>query len=557
MSANSSQFAASPYRVFLSDVHGQGDVFDYLVQEKFGIVEKIVIDASEHDDSRAGVLRHYLLPRQRTVDAEYSAVSDVVIMMDLLLTFKNERRFWPVCVDAFVNCSWLLPVVDQCAIQAEVSEVDLEAVSRLDAFDRISVCNLIAESVHSLIAYRVQLVGDIFDRGASAPHIIDQLEKLPAVGIQWGNHDVLWMGAASGSLECIATAVRLCIRYGHVETLTDDYSIDLSDLATLAEQAYADDSCEQFMPLSDAAQWSQLQLAAMHKAIAMIQFKLEHHIVERNPDYSMESRLLLNKIDYTHGQISLQGETVDLIDSSLPTVNPHSPTSLTDAEWSVIEKLKQQFVGSERLQRHVNFLFANGSLVDSDGEYLLFHGCMPVDDDLEFLPAPVAGRQVTGRAMFDAFELQMRKAYSRRHSTSCKYLSDVAWYLWCGPNSPLFGKEQMTTFERYFIANKHFHKEGKNPYFDARNDANFVAKVAEELSGDAGSIIINGHVPVKLKAGESPRYANNQLLCIDGGFSQAYRSRTGAAGMVLIANDQSAQLFKLDAETAGFSFNEI
>lgn len=557
MSSGGDLLTAGTYRVFLSDLHGQGDVFEYLARQKFGIMEALILDLAAGNLSRELVFRHYLLSGASESETSFSGAAEVSAMMDLLLHFKNERRFWPVCVEVFSSCSWVLAVIDHCAIQDNVSENDLEAILLLEVQDRIRLCNLIAESVKRLVNYRLQVVGDIYDRGPNAAEILDQLETLPSVSIQWGNHDVLWMGAASGSLECIATVVRLCVRYGHTETLTKDYGIDLNTLADFAKTVYADDPCENFVPLSEASDWPAQMLAAMHKAISIIQFKLEHHIIDRNPDFAMEDRLLLRQIDFARGEIRLGNETVDLTDKLFPTVNPSSPSALTDDEWAVVDNLKKQFVHSERLQRHIQYLFANGSLVEADGEYLLFHGCMPVDENQQFMPVVIGGRSLTGRALMDAFELQLRKAHSRRYSSSCKYLSDIAWYLWCGPNSPLFGKQKMTTFERYFIADKRFHKEGKNPYFDLRGDSEFVAKVAEELSGNPDSIIINGHVPVKLKDGESPKHADGQLFCIDGGFSHAYRSRTGAAGMVLVANHQSQHLFLLSEKGQVFQMREI
>ncbi|MDO3385914.1 fructose-bisphosphatase class III [Gilvimarinus sp. SDUM040013] len=557
MNPTLSQFSASTYRVFLSDLHGQGDVFDYLLQEKFGVVEKLVVDASSGCNALESLYRHYLIPGNTVAGTVYGEMAHVSQMLKLLLGFKSQRRFWPVCVEVFSSCSWILAIIEQCALRGEVVEGDLESILLLDVQDRDSLCQLVGKAVHCLLTYRLYIVGDIYDRGANAPEIMDKLEKMSSVSIQWGNHDVLWMGAASGSLECIATVVRLCIRYGHIDTLTKDYEIALDSLKQLSVNCYSDDPCENFIPFDKNESWSAQTLAAMHKAISIIQFKLEQQIIRRNANFSMGERLVLDRLDIDAGEMEVNGERVELTDTKFPTLNRESPSSLTEDEWGVIEDLKSQFVGSTRLQRHVHFLFSNGSLIETDENYVMFHGCVPVDEEGNFMSLSMAGRELSGSALFDALELQLRKAHSRRNASSCKYLSDVAWYLWCGPRSPLFGKQQMTTFERYFISDDKYHHEGKNSYFTARNDTSFVQRVSVEMGGEKDSIVVNGHVPVKLASGESPRHAEGQLLCIDGGFSKAYRSRTGAAGMVLIANNENHQLFSVEEINSSFQLFEI
>ncbi|MCP8898075.1 fructose-bisphosphatase class III [Gilvimarinus xylanilyticus] len=548
--------STQPYKVFISDLHGQGDVFDSLEKQRFGVVETLLIDyLNEYPQAPREALRHYLLGESLARSGSFDHFQNLIAMMEILLKFKQDRRFWPVGVETFSSCSWFLNVLDEFAITGVLDDQRREAIALLDDQDREQLCRYIAKAVLALVSYRLHVVGDIFDRGPDAAHILDRLEQLPRVNVQWGNHDVLWMGAASGSLECIATVIRLCLKYGHTETLTQDYDISLDKLADFASKAYGCDSCANFStPLSDSTgrPWS-----AMHKAIAIIQFKLEEQIIERNTNFAMEARAMLRKVDYARGVVALDNAEVSLTDTAFPTVNPNSTSSLTDEEWRIVEDLKLQFVQSERLHQHINFLFANGSLLGADEQYTMYHGCLPVTEDLQLAAFRVNDRALEGRALFDAFELQLRKAYSRRKSTSCQYLSDIAWYLWCGPQSPLFGRQKMTTFERYFVADKKYHREGNNPYFSARNSLSFVGKVARELRGDGNSILVNGHVPVKLKDGESPRYADGRLICIDGGFSKAYRSKTGAAGMVLVANECRNYLFSIQQDNSGFRFHAI
>ncbi|WP_049722672.1 fructose-bisphosphatase class III [Gilvimarinus polysaccharolyticus] len=550
--------STTPYKVFISDLHGQGDMFESLVRQRFAVVETLIDEyVARNPKAPLEALRHYLLGESLPSADNLEHFNNLTAMMEILLNFKQDRRFWPVGVETFSSCSWFLNILDEYAITGELDEQRREAIALLDDQDREQLCRYIAKAITALIRYRLYVVGDIYDRGPDAAKILEQLEALPSVSIQWGNHDVLWMGAASGSLECIATVVRLCLKYGDVSTLTEDYGICLNRLADLAEEYYSDDPCLNFVSSCNADAFSSRSYSMMHKAIAIVQFKLEQQIIERNPHFSLADRAMLSKVDFTSGAINLQGNTVVLSDTRFPTVNPESTSSLTEQEWQLIEYLKLQFIGSERLQKHINFLFANGGLLETDDGYTMCHGCLPVDENLEPIPFCVNDRELKGRALFDALELQLRKAYSRRNTNSCKYLSDIAWYLWCGPSSPLFGRDKMTTFERYFIEDKHYHREGKNPYFDARNNQDFVAKVAKELSGDERSVLINGHVPVKLKDAESPIYAQGQLICIDGGFAKAYRSLTGAAGMVLVVDSRKPHLFIVEDLDLRLCFHKL
>ncbi|UTF61022.1 fructose-bisphosphatase class III [Gilvimarinus sp. DA14] len=548
---------AQPYKVFISDLHAQGDMFDALTERRFGILEALLEDyARQSPGAPLSALRHYLLGEEATSPGLSDHFAELTAMMEILLRFKQDRRFWPVGVETFASCSWFLNILDEYAINGVLDDQRRDAIALLDYQDREQLCRYIAKAVLALACYRLHVVGDIFDRGPDAAKILDRLQGMPDVTIQWGNHDVLWMGAASGSLECIATVVRLCLKYGHIETLTRDYGINLNNLAQLARDSYACEPAEQFSVGSTTTDPNQ-PWEAMHKAIAVLQFKLEEQIIERNPNFALADRAMLKKVDFSNGFIILEGESVGLSDTYFPTVNSNSTSALTDQEWSVIEDLKAQFVESERLQKHINFLFANGSLLASDGRFVMFHGCLPVNEDLKPAPFQVNQRELSGRALFDAFELQLRKAYSRRGSKNCLYLSDIAWYLWCGPLSPLFGRNKMTTFERYFVADKRFHDEGKNPYFNTRDNQTFIASVAKELGGDGSSVIVNGHLPVKLKDGESPRFANGHLVCVDGGFSGAYRDLTGVAGMVFIADADNTYLFSIHERSSNLKFQLI
>ncbi|WP_051084078.1 fructose-bisphosphatase class III [Gilvimarinus chinensis] len=548
--------SARPSKVFISDLHGQGEMFDALLEQRFGLLEAVLCEhVSKNPKAPIAALRHYLLNETLASLDSSDHFIHLTAMMEVLLSFKHDRRFWPVGVEVFASCSWFLNIIDEYAITGKLDEQRREAIALLDDQDRDQLCRYIAKAVKSLISYRLHVVGDIYDRGPGAAHILDLLEVLPAVNVQWGNHDVLWMGAASGSLACIATVVRLCLKYGDTSTLTEDYGISLEGLSEFSQSCYSNSNTRCFATEENNS--ALLPWDKMHKAIAIIQFKLEEQIIERNPNFAMADRAVLQHIDFFQGTFSSNGLIAELVDTDFPTIDKDSTSALTEAEWLVIEALKQQFIGSERLQKHVNFLFANGSLLASDDQFTLFHGCCPVDDGLEPAAFTVNNRALKGRALFDALELQLRKAYSRRNSLSCQYLSDIAWYLWCGPKSPLFGRQKMTTFERYFIADKAFHQEGKNPYFDARDDEAFIQSIALELSGNRHSVLVNGHVPVKLRRGEPPKRANGKLYCIDGGFAQAYRNTTGAAGMVMLEHGSNIYLFKVAESNNQVCFQQL
>ena len=397
-----------------------------------------------------------------------------------------------------------------------------------------------AELIQRLAIARLHVIGDVYDRGPGAHIIMDKLLDYHAVDVQWGNHDILWMGAAAGSEACLANVIRICLRYGNMETLENGYAVSLLPLASFAMEHYADDACARFFPKETAEEFTpnELQLMSkMHKAITIIQLKLEAQIIQRRKQFVMKDRLLLDKIDFDKGAIRLDGQEHPLLDTHFPTVDPHDPYALTEKEQLVLEKLRLSFANSERLQRHVRFLYSKGSLYLIYNGNLLYHGCIAMKPDGSFASVRVDGKTYRAKEFMDRLDRLARQAYFASDPELKQYGMDVMWYLWSGDRSPLFGKEKMATFERYFLADPATHAEGKNAYYALRDKPETAVKILKEFGLDPKTArIINGHVPVQVKKGESPVKANGRLIVIDGGFSKAYQDKTGIAGYTLIHN---------------------
>lgn len=397
-----------------------------------------------------------------------------------------------------------------------------------------------AELIQRLNIDHLHIIGDIYDRGPGAHIIMDTLMDYHSVDFQWGNHDILWMGAAAGSDACIANVIRICLRYSNMETLEGGYGIRMLPLATFAMNAYAGDPCRQFRPKPGDEEYTeneQLLMARMHKAIAIIQFKVEGQVIQRQPGFEMEDRLLLDKIDGARGVVRLNGQDYPLNDSNFPTVDPQSPYALTAEEQGVMDRLRLSFGDNDKLQAHVALLLHKGGMYRAFNGNLLYHGCIPMDETGAFQPVTLDGQSVSGKACLDRIDRLVRQGHSSHDAAQRQAGQDMIWYLWSGPKSPLFGKAKMATFERYFIDDKSTHSEARNAYYTYRDQIETVRRILIEFGLDPDrSHIINGHVPVKVRRGESPIKAGGRLLVIDGGFARAYQSETGIAGYTLIFN---------------------
>ncbi len=416
----------------------------------------------------------------------------------------------------------------------------IKSIIELDRADEFIVA--ISNLIKRMAIDHLHVLGDIFDRGPNAKLVIDTLMNFHSLDIELGNHDVLWMGAACCNRACIANVIRICSRYDNISTLEEGYGINIRPLTTFALKTYDCDDCEKFMPkvfdYNKYIRSDEISIAKLHKAISIIQIKLEGQMIKEHPEYEMDERLFLDKIDYKKGTVIINKKTYKLNDTNFPTIDPKDPYKLTEEEEEIINRLQESFKNSETLNKHISFLYSKSSIYKCYNSNLLFHGCIPMDENGEFSKVEILGRNLSGKEYLDFVDKTIRKAYIERDEIEAsKDINDLMWYLWCGPKSPLFGKEKAATFERYFVIDKETHSEKKNPYFTLIEKEETCNKVLEEFGLDTKqSHIINGHIPVKEKDGESPIKANGKLLVIDGGFAKSYRGQTGRAGYTLTYN---------------------
>jgi len=551
---------------FLSDIHGEYESFNHVLKNGSGNIKRKISEVfgdimSEKDIKGLAALIYYpeqkleiIHKQEENIEEWYKVTIYRLIVVSRKAAFKYTRMKVRKALPAefaYIIEELMHKGTEEYDKEEYYSEIinSIIKVGRADEFI-ISMSKLIQR----LVIDRLHIVGDIFDRGPGADKVMDTLMNYHSVDIQWGNHDVLWMGAAAGSEACIATVIRICTRYANLDTIEDGYGINMLPLATFALEFYGEDDCSKFKPkIETDIVYSDNDLkliAKMHKAISIIQFKLEGEIIKRRPHFRMDDRLLLDKINYKDGTIDWYGKTFKLNDRKFPTIDPEDPYRLTKEERELVEKLKFSFLNSEKLQQHVRFLLSNGSMYLKYNSNLLYHGCIPVNEDGTFKKVVIgsSGKAYSGKAYFDRLEILVREGYFHENSPEGKlYGMDMTWYLWTGTDSPLFGKDKMTTFERYFIDDEITHKERKSPYFKMEDSEKMCRLIFEEfgLNPDT-SHIINGHVPVKSKSGESPIKANGKLIVIDGGFSRAYQGTTGIAGYTLIYNSYGLLLVSHD-----------
>lgn len=409
----------------------------------------------------------------------------------------------------------------------------------------IALCNVIQK----LSIDQLHILGDIYDRGNGAHLIMDMLCHYGSFDIQWGNHDVLWMGAAAGNDACIANVLRLSLRFGNMTTLEEGYGINLVPLATFAMETYADDDCINFYPRTNGEESSSnvksLQLMAkMHKAMTIIQFKLEGKLIDKYPQWNMADRRLLEAIDYEKGTVRIDGKDYELNDTSFPTIDPADPYRLTPEEADLVEKLHHSFIVSNRLRKHIKCLLANGCLYGVYNSNLLFHASMPLNPDGTLKEIDVMGKKYKGKELYHKTGMLIRAAFNDEAESDVKeYATDYYWYLWCGPESLLFDKSKMATFERYFVNDTETHREQKGNYFNLCDNEAICDMILDSFGVEGEHRhIINGHIPVKTSRGESPIKANGRLMVIDGGFSKAYHNTTGIAGYTLVYHSRGFEL---------------
>ena len=542
---------------FLSDLHGEHQAFLHMLHNASGVIKRKINDLYEnvlpkHERDMLATLIYYpneklaLLKKQGIVNDEWYRLTiyrllEVCRMCSVKYTRKRVREAMPQSMGGLMEEMLLADgTTDKEGYYREVMQ------SILDTGLSDAVIISLSRVIQALAIDRLHIIGDIYDRGPRADLIMDALASYHQVDVQWGNHDIVWMGAAALSEPCIASAIVTSLKYGNLESLEVGYGISLRPLASLAASSYSNDPCESFLPKDngETVEDDEMQIARMHKAAVILQFKLEGQLLERHPEFNMEKRRLLHHIDYEKGTIEIEGKTYPLKSTSFPTIDPKDPYALTTLEREVMDRLVLEFAHSEKLQRHVQFLFSAGGMYLRCNGNLLYHGCIPMTPDGNFMPIPVPGMAgLTGRAGIDAADQMARQGYFAKLGKKNRLDGqDFLWYLGCGPASPLFGKDKMATFERYFIEDKSTHTEIKNAYYDMQDDEQTAIRILKEFGLNENGFIINGHVPVKVGKGESPIKAGGRLLVIDGGMSRAYQPVTGIAGYTLIFTSHELNL---------------
>lgn len=545
---------------FLTDIHGESEQFNHVLKNGSGSVKRKIDEEfgntlSARDKRSLATLIYYPKEKLELVmkeeeNQEYLEDWFKITLHRLVsLTKRVASKYTRSKVRKALPRDFAYVIEELITEKAEIHDKEAyynEIIHTIIRIGRapdfiVTLCNLIQH----LVIDHLHIVGDIYDRGRG-PHIImDTLSQYHSVDIQWGNHDVVWMGAACGQTSCIANVIRVSARYGNLDILEEGYGINLIPLATFALNTYADTDCSLFsIKYDDSYEKKDLELdMKMHKAIVMIQMKLEGQLIQKYPEFEMDDRLLLDKIDFEKKTVRIGGKDYPMKDMDFPTVDPADPYRLTPEEEFVVERLQHAFVHCEKLQRHVRFLFSKGSLYKIHNSNLLYHGCVPMDEDGNFLKVNVFGKEYSGKKLYDVLDNYARKGYYSRDKEEAQKGKDIIWYIWSGPKSPVFGKDKMATFERYFVAEKETHTEKKNSYYRLMEREDILNRILEEFGLDTNSShIINGHVPVELKKGETPIKCGGKLLVIDGGFSKAYQGKTGIAGYTLVANSHGMNL---------------
>ena len=540
---------------FLSDLHGEHEAFIHMLKSASGTIKmKIdehfenILSEKERDDLAALIYNAEAeIARRKKIEPNFNDWCSIAIYRLITIcksvstkyTRARVRKRLPKYMDYSID--ELLHADDEANRAYYYSEIINSIVECRMAEDFIIE---LTEAISRLAVDKLHIIGDIFDRGAHPDAIMDFLMDFHDVDFQWGNHDIVWMGAATGNWACIANVLRMNISYNNFDMLEVGYGINLRPLATFAAKAYGDDPCRYFKPhILDRNKYDPVpeELAAkMHKAIAICQFKIEGQRIKAHPEYNLEKRLILDKIDLEEGTVEVEGVKWPLRDTNFPTLDMQDPYALTPEEEEVMNSLSAAFLNSEKLQKHIKFLYSHGALYTKINGNLLYHGCIPMDEDGEFQEVELGGVKLKGKELMDYLDDQVRKAYyAPEKSRETGFSGDLMWYLWLGGDSPLFGKEKMTTFERLFIEDKSSHKEYTRPYYKLINKRETCEKIIREFGLDPNRAkILNGHVPVKIKDGESPIKGGGLLYVIDGGISKAYQKQTGIAGYTFIFNSR-------------------
>ena len=539
---------------FFSDLHGEYDAFIHLLRSASGVIREKINETfdlliSEEEELALANLIYYPKKgvQQAKKDGRFNEDWQKITIYRLVRICKQ-------CASKYTRSKVRKKMPKEFAyIIDELLHVDYNDDNKKVYYEEIihSIIDggigeefiiMLCDLVQNLAIDNLHIIGDIYDRGPRPDIIMEELMRSHDVDIQWGNHDISWMGAACGNLACISNVLRIAIRYNCFDLLEDGYGINLRPLSVFAERVYGNDPCEIFMPKSlDENIYDSVDpvlAAKMHKAISIIQFKVEGQIIKRRPEFDMNDRLQITCIDFAKGTVAIDGKEYPMKDMLLPTVDPKDPLKLTKEEEELMRTLQMSFKHSTDLQRHIKFVYSHGGMYKCCNSNVLYHGCIPMKENGEFDELKINGIIYSGKRLLKYIEDIVKMAYFLPDGDPMKeWCMDFVWYLWCGPKSPVFGKDKMATFESYFVADKATHKEHMNPYYKLSQKEEICDKILKEFGLPVtGSHIINGHVPVKLKDGESPIKGNGKLYVIDGGLSKAYQPKTGIAGYTLIFN---------------------
>ncbi len=540
---------------FLSDIHGEFDAFKYFVRSGSGLIRMRIEQAfgaelsEEECDALASLIYNPKaeIARRHKSEKDFDSWCEESIFRLIVICRKCSSKYTRSKVRRLLpdNSGYIMDELMFADDAEERIEYYKEIVNSMMQYDggETFLCEL-ADIICDFTVDRLHIIGDIYDRGPKPHEVMDYLMTGSNVDIQWGNHDILWMGAACGNRACIANALRINIRYNNFDMLEYGYGINLRPLATIAERLYGDDPCVAFQPNTlDKNRYDPIpeDLAAkMHKVMAVIQFKVEGQLIDEHPEYHLEDRKLLHMIDFGKGTVEVEGKEYPMRDMNLPTIDPENPYKLTEEEEEIMLSLEASILKSPKLQKHLDFLYSHGSLYKISNGNVFYHGCIPMTNEGELEEVYFEGKWYKGKAYMDALERSVRTAYyGYSVGEGREEAASIMWYLWLAKESPLFGKDKMTTFERLFIEDKATHKENKIPYYKLIDRQDICETILKDfgLDPDTGKIL-NGHVPVKYKDGEQPVKGGGKLLVIDGGISKAYQKTTGIAGYTAISTSK-------------------
>ncbi len=545
--------------MFLSDIHGEYEPFEHILNNGAGIIKSKIDDIFENtitkkERATLATLIYYPEEKLKLIKKEVEDLNEwynITLYRLVEVAKKVSSKYTRSKVRKAITSGFQY-VIDELLNTPNWNEKDKEkyykaiinTIINLNQAEDfiIALSNLIKR----MAIDHLHIVGDVFDRGMHPDLVIEKLKEFHSLDIQWGNHDILWTGATLGNKSSIATVVRICARYNNIAILEDAYGINIRPLSTFAMETYKNDECKNFYPkIFDESKYDEsdkVSIAKIHKAITIIQFKLEGQMIKKHPEYHLDNRLLLDKMNLKKGYVVIDNKKYEINDTNFPTLNPNNIYQLSPQEQEIIDRLCESFKNSQKLNDHINFFCTKGSLYKIFNSNLLFHACIPMTEDGEFKEVEFLGKTLKGKEYLDVINETINKIWLNRKNID-EDLLDIMWYLWICPDSPFFGKDKMATFESYFVKDKEMSREIKNPYYTLTHNEEICDKILNEFGlSEKDSHIVNGHMPVKAKDGESPIRGNGKLLVIDGGFAKSYQKATGNAGYILTYNSNGLLL---------------